>query len=131
MSRTGYVYATPEVKQMRAYKRAVELEMDVAPRGWSDPNVSIDDLEVLADAWEEAGFLGWADNYRAEVAHRIRRTARDARRSRSTHPTRRQREFISHKISILRREGYPQRQAIAIAHRMAGVPSRSRSAGRA
>jgi hypothetical protein len=34
----------------------------------------------------------------------------------------RQRAFISEKIPILRREGYPHQQAIAIAHRMAGVP---------
>ena len=39
-------------------------------------------------------------------------------------PSAKQREFISEKIRILRREGYEQRQAIAIAHRMAGVPPR-------
>ena len=31
-------------------------------------------------------------------------------------------EWISEKISKLRHEGYPQEQAIAIAHRMAGAP---------
>ena len=31
-------------------------------------------------------------------------------------------EWISEKISKLRHEGYPQQQAIAIAHRMAGAP---------
>ena len=36
--------------------------------------------------------------------------------------SKRQRTFISRKIPILMDEGYPQRQAIAIAYRMAGVP---------
>lgn len=48
-----------------------------------------------------------------------RQKSRDRQR-----PTARQREFIAEKIPILRREGYRQDQAIAIAHRMAGVPER-------
>lgn len=68
------VYATPEIKSERAFKRAEHLERTVAPRGWSTPGLTLGDLEVLADAWEEAGFLGWADNYRAEA--RTRRSAR-------------------------------------------------------
>jgi hypothetical protein len=35
---------------------------------------------------------------------------------------RKSQEWISEKISKLRHEGYPQEQAIAIAHRMAGAP---------
>ena len=60
--------------------------------------------------------------------------ARDPRRSRrplSSRPTRRQRTFIEKKIPILIDEGYPQRQAIAIAYRMAGVPPRRGSTKRA
>ena len=55
---------------------------------------------------------------------------RDPQRKRSR-PTPRQRAFISEKISILRREGRPQAQAIAIAHSMAGVPRRRASTRRA
>lgn len=70
------IYATPEIKKERAYQRAERLERELAPGGWSDPTLTIADLEVLADAWEEADFLGWADNYRAEAARR-RGPARD------------------------------------------------------
>lgn len=55
------------------------------------------------------------------------------RQSRRGHPSRltpEQREFISDKIRILVREGRPQRQAIAIAYRMAGVPRPSASTAR-
>ena len=44
------------------------------------------------------------------------------RRSRRPRPTARQRAYIQRKIPVLLDEGYPQRQAIAIAYRMAGVP---------
>lgn len=36
-------------------------------------------------------------------------------------PSARQQAFISRKIRILRHEGYPEKQAVAIAYRMAGV----------
>ena len=39
-------------------------------------------------------------------------------------PTRAQQQFIGEKIRTLRHEGYPQRQAIAVAYSMAGVPAR-------
>ena len=54
---------------------------------------------------------------------------RDPQRKRSR-LTARQRAFISQKISILRREGRPQAQAIAIAHSMAGAPRRRSSTRR-
>ena len=38
------------------------------------------------------------------------------------------REAISYNIRLLKREGYPHRQAIAIALRKAGIPRRRRSA---
>ena len=66
------VYATPEIKAERAFKRAEHLERAMAPRAWNTPGLTLGDLEVIADAWEEAGFLGWADNYRAEA--RLRRS---------------------------------------------------------
>ena len=47
-----------------------------------------------------------------------------ARPRRGTKPTARQRAYIQRKIPILRREGYPPDQAVAIAYRMAGVPPR-------
>lgn len=116
----AYTYITPELRQTRAVQRAEELESTLPKGLWSNPASPTDVLEVLIDAWEEAGFGGWADNYRAEVERRrgTGRSRRDAR------PTPAQRQFISQKIRILRREGYEQRQAIAIAHRMAGVPPR-------
>ena len=51
--------------------------------------------------------------------------SRDPSRSRTGRRlSERQRAFISRKIPILIDEGYPQRQAVAIAYRMAGVPRR-------
>lgn len=41
--------------------------------------------------------------------------------------SRAKRKRISEKIRILRHEGYPEKQAIAIAYRMAGVPPVSRA----
>lgn len=126
-------YATAAIRAERRYQRAVELESSLPSGLWMNPVAPTDVLEVLIDAWEEAGFGGWADNYRAEVERRRktgRYAARDANRgmrsSKSSTPSARgsSRE-ISEKIGILRREGYEQRQAIAIAHRMAGVSPRS------
>ena len=58
----------------------------------------------------------------------LRAYARDPRRApRPIRPNARQRAFIAKKIPVLIREGYPQRQAIAIAYRMAGVPPLVRS----
>ncbi len=45
-----------------------------------------------------------------------------ARDKRAPRIGRAKREWISAKIRVLRHEGYPEKQAIAIAHRMAGVP---------
>ena len=45
--------------------------------------------------------------------------------------TRAQRRLIAEKIPILRCEGYPQEQAVAVAYRMAGVPPRRGRRGRA
>ena len=53
--------------------------------------------------------------------------ARDPRRSNRPRPNAKQRVFIAKKIPLLIDEGYPQRQAIAIAYRMAGVPPLVRS----
>lgn len=122
----SHTYATPEVKRTASYKRAERLEEQIAPRRWSTPGLSRSQYERLADAWERAGFLGWADNYRAHVEHhRIGRDlARHHHRTKGA-PSFRQQRFISRKIEILVREGYPPKQAAAIAYRMAGVPPRS------
>ena len=86
------VYATPEIKREPAYRRAERLEREIAPRKWATPGLTPDDLEVLADAWEEAGFLGEADNYRAAARRLCSRdpaTYRRAKRlSRAIHATR-------------------------------------------
>ena len=58
--------------------------------------------------------------------------ARDPAQARTGYRlSRRQRAYISRKIPILMDEGYPQRQAIAIAYRMADVPPRRGSQRRA
>lgn len=60
-----------------------------------------------------------------------RALARDpSRRPRVIRPTPQQRAFIAKKIPILIHEGYPQRQAIAIAFRMAGAPPQQAGAKR-
>ena len=74
------VYATEEIRRERVYQRAEQLEKEMAPQVWKTPGLTIGDLEVIADAWEEASFFGWADNYRAEAARRRGTTARDPRR---------------------------------------------------
>lgn len=82
VSRRGgsHTYASPEVKRTASYKRAERLEDQLAPQRWNTPGLSRSDYERLADAWERAGFFGWADNYRAHVErHRI---GRDRRRRR-------------------------------------------------
>ncbi|MES2179846.1 MAG: hypothetical protein V4550_18440 [Gemmatimonadota bacterium] len=57
---------------------------------------------------------------------------RKATKKRKAKLSRKKRAWISRKIRFLiKREGYPQRQAIAIAYRMAGVPrKRARKKGR-
>lgn len=60
-------YAEPEVKRTASYKRAERLEDEIAPKRWNTPGLSRSQYERLADAWERAGFFGWADNYRAHV----------------------------------------------------------------
>jgi hypothetical protein len=52
------------------------------------------------------------------------RDGRDAKRPRRFRSKRAQQAFISQKIRILRHEGYPPGQAVAIALRMGGVPPR-------
>jgi hypothetical protein len=66
--------------------------------------------------------FGSLDDMRARLAE----TARDVRRRLSPEKQRR----IADKIRTLRYEGYPQRQAIAIAYRMEGVSRRGRDRGR-
>ena len=74
------VYADEETRKGRAFQRAERLERELAPRVWTTPSLSPDDLDILADAWEEADFLGWADNYRAEAKRRRTHVARIAAR---------------------------------------------------
>lgn len=88
---TTRIYATPEIKRERAYQRAEAIERALAPAGVGTLYISIDALAVIADAWEEAGFHGWAENYRAEIKRRQGRDL-DRRRRRQSAPTRRQRE---------------------------------------
>lgn len=76
----SHTYASPEVKRTASYKRAERLEEQLAPQRWRTPGLTRSEYERLADAWERAGFLGWADNYRAHVErHRIGRDADDHR----------------------------------------------------
>lgn len=77
----SHTYASPEVKRTASYKRAERLEDQLAPQRWNTRGLTRSQYERLADAWERAGFFGWADNYRAHVErHRIGRDRR--RRSR-------------------------------------------------
>ena len=69
-------YADEETRKTVSYQRAERLEREMTPRLWRDPATPTDALEVVADAWEEADFYGWADNYRAEVERR-RKAQRD------------------------------------------------------
>jgi len=125
----SYTYATPEIKRTASFKRALRLEELLAPKGWTTPGLSPRNLERVADAWDRAGFLGWADNYRAharKVHGRGAQRDRDPRPRKTTRATPSQRRFISEKIRLLRREGRSEAQAVAIALRMAGVSRRSR-----
>lgn len=66
----AHTYATPEIRRERTYQRAEALERELTPNAWMNPATPTSHLAVVADAWEEAGFLGWAENYRAEIERR-------------------------------------------------------------
>lgn len=88
----SHTYASPEVKRTASYKRAERLEEQLAPQRWRTPGLTRSEYERLADAWERAGFLGWADNYRAHVeSHKIGRDAS----ARDSGPIRASRTFLS------------------------------------
>lgn len=64
----GYrTFATPEIRREEALQRAEALEKTLPKGLWSNPSSPTDLLEVLVDAWEETGFAGWSDNYRADA----------------------------------------------------------------
>ena len=85
-----------------------------------NPNVwyAVGEAEDFDDALDQADRIFGVDLRRIAAA-RDPAQARTGRRL-----SKRQREFIARKIPILMDEGYPQRQAVAIAYRMAGVPRR-------
>ena len=56
-----------------AYRRAESLDQKLAPLGSWTPGVSRAAFEVLADAWEEAGFMSRARSYRAAAKARADR----------------------------------------------------------
>lgn len=119
----SHTYATPEVKRTASYKRAERLEEQLAPQRWHTKGLTRSQYEKLADAWERAGFLGWADNYRAHVEHhKIGRDPGKRHRHRTpSAPSFAKQKLISRKIRLLVREGYDRRQAAAIAYRMYGA----------
>lgn len=84
-----------------------------------NPNIwyAVGEAESFDDAIDQADRIFGVDLRR--IASRDPSQARTGRRL-----SKRQRTFISRKIPLLIDEGYPQRQAVAIAYRMAGVPRR-------
>ena len=92
------------------------------PTGFKDDRWELKDIGGRTIARGTA--VDWRDTRRlAEIALRRHLQKTGTERDVSA----RQRAFIREKIPILIDEGYPQRQAIAIAYRMAGVPPRSRA----
>lgn len=53
-------------------------------------------------------------------------SSRDPRRRRASKLVRSKEKFIGEKIRTLRHEGYPPKQSVAIAYRMAGIPPRAK-----
>lgn len=72
----GLTYATEEVKATGEYKRAIALEdellKDFPSLFGTGREVDAERFEEAAKAWEEAGFHGWAENYRAAVRRKER-----------------------------------------------------------
>lgn len=89
-----------------------------------------------------AGQKKWAERRRrVQVARRKKRAKKLAAWRRyghrygrifgnSSYANKERAKWISNKIRVLMHEGYPQKQAIAIAFRMAGVPKRKRRKSR-
>lgn len=93
------VYLTSEMRKEPAVRRAEAIENKLidryVPRSTASPLTGasrepapfwdlapIEDLEILADAWEEADFYGWATNIRAAIDRRTGRQRDATRRSR-------------------------------------------------
>ena len=79
-------YVTEEDRKTKSVQRAEALENSLIARYWQKGHhfwdlAPIEDLEVLADAWEEADFQGWAENIRSAIEERTG-AKRDAGRSR-------------------------------------------------
>ena len=144
------VYLTASMRKEAAVRRAEALENALIDRyverkpatsPWRPPIAAvrerastaafwdlapIEDLEVLADAWEEADFHGWADNIRAAIARRTG-VKRDKQRARSgaVEPQIRWRRSSPHAtmayLDRLQKRGYrivgPAARSQALSHR--------------
>ena len=102
------VYLSPEVRAEPVVQRALAFEEHVKLHG-SWENAPIEELEVLADAWETADFLGYADNIRAAIERRQQRNAaRDGsvRTQTKRDPTARDRALVAYAYGIGLRIGH-------------------------
>ena len=121
------VYITPEMRKEAAVRRAESIENALIKRygkaieasGPPGPRMGshwdrapVDELEVLADAWEEAGFGGWADNIRAAIERRT--TRRDVPRHSSRDSTRYFVYVIELRKPLLRRTRASSRPSVYV-----------------
>ena len=105
----GRVYITEELRRFDPLvKRALGMEQELFRRySWRRTKqkgesiwdrATVDELDVLADAWEEADFYGWADNIRAAIKRRRGAAQRD--------PTARDRALVAYAYGIGLRIGH-------------------------
>lgn len=113
-------------------RRLTDRELDRLYRRYEDAHREYQRLSGAS-----YGSPRWKERVRAERrmhrleqqlrSHGRRRRGSPARDRAARSPTAAQERVIGRKIRRLRREGYPEKQAIAIAYRYAGVAPRKRA----
>ena len=140
----GTSAASPAFRALRREAQALGVRAEASADSGSSFQAArlhqetADAYRRLSDAYRKAGYEEDSNNahftsvgYATSAQHylaRLRETGRDVRRASGRRDPQRltpqQRKFISKKIRILRHEGRPQAQSIAIAYSMAGASRR-------
>ena len=112
----------PHAHAARAHEQAADAHQRAANRSKGDTSERHAKLMLEHVDHAMRHERGRADLRQRDRSHTRPSQARDRRKPSA--PSRKTQKWISNKIRLLRHEGYPDRQAIAIAYRMAGVPAR-------
>ena len=114
------------VRSWEVWSRGDDYDEPMFIESFADRETALRRIKRLQASQRRSGYRP----YRYELRRRKRSSRGLFEKRRSSRDTSRispeKQRWISRKIRILRREGYPQDQAVAIAYRMAGVPQRRR-----